>query len=199
MYQLSYHLAEIMIIAAVSFSVYNLPLLPLQLLFLNLLSDVFPALALGIGKGNENIMKQNPKNPAEAVLKKQNWIAISVYGLTIATFVIITYFISYSLLAHTEEMSNNITFFSLALIQLLHVFDMKESDEPFFSNQVTRNKYIWYALIFCISALAAAYFIPVLHKALSFENLSVENWLQVGITSISSVLAIQVLKKLFHL
>ena len=198
-YQLSYHIAEILIIAAVSFSVYNLPLLPLQLLFLNLLSDVFPALALGIGKGNENVMNRNPKDPEEAVLKKQNWISIAVYGLTIAAFAIATYFVSYSVFNHTREMSNSITFFTLALTQLLHVFDMKEADEPLFLNQVTRNKYIWYALLFCLSALVAAYYVPLLHEALSFENLGVENWLQVGITSVSTLLFIQILKKVFHL
>lgn len=69
-YQLSYHLAEIMIIAGISFTLFYIPLLPLQLLFLNLLSDVFPALALVLGKGNKEVMYHPPKDPGEPIVNK---------------------------------------------------------------------------------------------------------------------------------
>lgn len=96
MYQLSYHLAEILVIAAVSFTVYNLPLLPLQLLFLNLLSDVFPALALGIGKSNPHVMEHKPKDPEETIFNKQNWSTIALHGLVLTVFITGAYFFTYS-------------------------------------------------------------------------------------------------------
>ncbi len=109
-YQLSYHLAEIIIIAGISFTLFYIPLLPLQLLFLNLLSDVFPALALGLGKGNKNVMKQKPKDPREPIINKRNWITTAVYGLIIAVIVTGAYLITLFYFDQSKETANTIAF-----------------------------------------------------------------------------------------
>lgn len=193
-YQLSYHLAEILIIASISFSLFTLPLLPLQLLFLNLLSDVFPALALGVGKGNPGIMKDPPKDPEEPILNKNNWIQIGMYGLIITICVGGAYFFAHYVWNESETVTNNIAFFSLAITQLLHVFNMREGKEHLFRNQVTRNKYIWMALAFCFSALAAAYFIPAVADILSLKQLEPRAWLLIVITSVLPLIIIQSIK-----
>lgn len=193
-YQLSYHLSEILLIAAVSFTVFELPLLPLQLLFLNLLSDVFPALALGIGQGNANIMQQQPKDPKEPILARHHWKLIGGYGLIIALNLVGAYFFARQYWGMSPEICNTIVFFSLAFAQLLHVFNMREANEGVFNNQVTRNKYIWGALVLCTAALVAAYFIPLFKQALSFQTLSAKAWALVAITSTMPVLIIQALK-----
>ncbi|MEQ8547587.1 MAG: cation-transporting P-type ATPase [Cyclobacteriaceae bacterium] len=193
-YQLSYHLAEILIIADISFSLFTLPLLPLQLLFLNLLSDVFPALALGVGKGNSGIMKEPPKNPNEPLLNTNNWIQIGLYGFIITICVGGAYFFAQYVWNTSEAVTNNIAFFSLAIAQLLHVFNMRESDEPLFRNQVTRNKYIWMALAFCFGALVLAYFIPTIANILSLQSLELRIWLLIAITSVLPLIIIQSIK-----
>lgn len=193
-YQLSYHLAEILIIASISFSLFTLPLLPLQLLFLNLLSDVFPALALGVGKGNPGIMKDPPKDPEEPILNKNNWIQIGLYGLIITICVGGAYFFAHYVWNESETVTNNVAFFSLAIAQLLHVFNMREGKEHLFKNQVTRNKYIWMALAFCFSALAAAYFIPAVADILSLSQLAPRAWLLIVITSVLPLIIIQSIK-----
>ena len=198
-YQLSYHLAEIIIIAGISFTLFNLPLLPLQLLFINLLSDVFPALALGIGKGSSNIMEKPPKDPDEPIITKRNWLITTIYGAVISIFVIAAYVFALEVMDMSKELCNNIAFFSLAIGQLLHVFNMREAEEPVFNNQVTRNKYIWYALAFCIIMLAAAYLIPVVSNALSFEKLEKDAWLIIAITAILPLLTNQIIKKIWKL
>ena len=196
MYQLSYHLSEILIIAAVSFTVFQLPLLPLQLLFLNLLSDVFPALALGIGKGNPDIMEHEPKDPQEPIITQQNWTTIGLHGLVLTVFITGAYFFSFSYWELSEEVSNNVAFFSLAFAQLWHVFDMREPDEPIFDNQVTRNGYVWAALALCIAAIAAAYFIPGINDVLSFRELEPRVWLLIAVSSLLPFVTIQTLKQL---
>jgi P-type Ca2+ transporter type 2C len=198
MYQLSYHLSEIIIIALISFSLFTLPLLPLQLLFLNLLSDVFPALALGVGEGNPGVMKKPPKDPNEPILTRENWIQISLYGFVLAICISGAYFYSHAVWEESEEISNNVAFFSLAFAQLLHVFNMRDGDEAIFINQVTRNKFIWMALAFCISALGAAYFIPQIAAVLSLvEVLEGRIWALIAITSVSPLIIIQIIKQ-FH-
>lgn len=64
-----------------------LPVLPLQILFLNLVTDVFPAFALGVGEGEAGTLRQPPRDPKEPVLGRPQWIFIAGYGamLTAAT------------------------------------------------------------------------------------------------------------------
>ncbi|HKJ78380.1 MAG TPA: cation transporting ATPase C-terminal domain-containing protein, partial [Prolixibacteraceae bacterium] len=198
-YQLSYHLAEILIIAGISFSLFYLPLLPLQLLFLNLLSDVFPALALGVGKGDDTIMKQKPKDPKEPIINNRNWMAMAVYGVIMAAIITGAYLLVLFQFGESKEMANTVAFFALAISQLLHVFNMREHNENIFVNQVVKNKYIWMALGICIAALAAAYLIPFLKDVLSFETLTVTLWLLVLGTSMATLVVIQVVKNIFKI
>jgi len=193
-YQLSYHLSEIIIIATISFSLFALPLLPLQLLFLNLLSDVFPALALGVGEGSPGVMKKPPKDPEEPILTRQNWIQVGLYGSILAICICGAYYFAHYVWEQPEEITNNVAFFSLAFSQLLHVFNMRESDEHIFKNQVTRNKYIWMALALCFSILFAAYFIPGIADVLSFQKLELRIWGLIVVTSLLPLIIIQVLK-----
>jgi Ca2+-transporting ATPase len=193
-YQLSYHLAEILIIAAISFGMFKLPLLPLQLLFLNLLSDVFPALALGVGKGNRNIMDQAPKDPEEPIITKKDWGRTALYGVVISVYVIAAYIWALKGMDLSTEICNNVAFFSLAFSQLLHAFNMREKDERLLNNQVTRNKYIWMAIGFCVAMLFAGYFVPLLKETLSFESLPLNVWGLILVTSAMPLITIQLIK-----
>lgn len=195
MYQLSYHLSEILIIALVSFSLFTLPLLPLQLLFLNLLSDVFPALALGVGEGNAGVMKLPPKDPQEPLLTRANWVQIALYGLILTLCISGAYFFAHFVWEQPAEITNNVAFFSLAFAQLLHVFNMREGDENVFNNQVTRNKYIWMALGLCVSLLALAFFIPQVREILSFQEMEGKLWGLIAVTSFLPLIIIQVIKQ----
>ncbi|WP_037324586.1 cation-translocating P-type ATPase [Salinimicrobium terrae] len=194
LYQLSYHLAEIILIALVSFSLFILPILPLQLLFLNLLSDVFPALALGIGEGTPNVMKMPPKDPKEPIITRKNWMQIVFYGIIIAASVTGAYFYSHFYWGETEGINNNIAFLSLAFAQFLHVLNMRSGREPFLNNQVSRNKYVWMAVIFCTAAVFAAYFIPVLAEVLDLQPLEAKHWVLIAIASILPTFIIQTIK-----
>ncbi len=193
-YQLSYHLAEILLIAAISFSFFELPLLPLQLLFLNLLSDVFPALALALGQGNPEVMNKPPKDPSEAIVTRTHWLEIGLFGIIIAFYVTGIYVASRTYFGYSQEITNNITFFSLALAQFWHVFNQRDDNENILNNQITRNKYIWWALSFCIVALFGAYFAPGLSEVLSFRELTPGMWAMIGIVSLLPLVTIQLIK-----
>lgn len=193
-YQLSYHLSEIIIIALMSFTLFVLPILPLQLLFLNLLSDVFPALALGIGRGNSGVMDLPPKDPEEPIITKKNWTQIAVYGLIIAASVSGAYLYAHFVWESPEDITNNIAFFSLAFSQFLHVFNMRDGTEPFFNNQVTRNKYVWMAVALCFVTVIVAYFIPGLANVFNFQDLEMRVWVLIAIASLLPSVIIQLIK-----
>ncbi|HKK38898.1 MAG TPA: HAD-IC family P-type ATPase, partial [Cryomorphaceae bacterium] len=195
-YQLSYHFSEILVIAAVMLVLYELPLLPLQLLFLNILLDVFPALALGVGRGREGVMKEKPKDPEEPIITRRGWMVMGVFGLFIAAGAVGAYFFAYYQWDVSLELCNNIAFFSLSFAQLLNVFNMRDHDENLIKNQVTRNQYVWYALALCAAGLAAAYFVPFLSDILSLQAMEMKHWLLVLIAGLASTALIQTFKEI---
>ena len=65
------------------------PLLPLQILFLNLVTDVFPAFALGLGRGSASMADRPPRDPAEPIMGRPEWTRVALLGgaITVATLV----------------------------------------------------------------------------------------------------------------
>lgn len=194
-YQLSYHFSEILVIAAVMLLLFELALEPLQLLYLNILLDVFPALALGVGRGRDAVMKEAPKDPDENIITKRNWLAIISYGLVIAAVVSGVYFYGYYQMDLGKDICNNIAFFSLSFAQLFNVLNMRDPDENVFVNQVSRNKWVWGALALCLGALLAAYYIPGLSDILSLQDMGTDAWILIAIGSIVPTFIIQPLKQ----
>lgn len=83
LYLLSCNLNEILVIGLASVVNAPLPILPLQILFLNLVTDVFPALALGVGESDRAAMREPPRDPQEPILALGHWLAIGGYGVII--------------------------------------------------------------------------------------------------------------------
>ncbi|HKI89132.1 MAG TPA: cation-translocating P-type ATPase C-terminal domain-containing protein, partial [Draconibacterium sp.] len=120
-------------------------------------------------------------------------------GVVMAILICGVYLLVYYQFGKSKELANTVAFFSLAISQLLHVFNMREPQERVFINQIVKNRYIWMALVFCLAVLVAAYLIPVLHNILSFETLSLVHWLLVGGTSLLTLLLIQFIKSAFKI
>lgn len=194
-YLLSCNLSEILIVAAMGFVSLSLTLLPLQILFLNLVTDVFPALALGMGKASSLIMKDPPRDPKAPILINKEWGNIFFYSIimTLAVFGAVAY--GYYFLHLDNSTCNNIAFFSLAFSQMWHVFNMSSIKVSFFKNEITQNLYIWGALLICTICMASISFIEPLREVLAVKPLSPTLWLLILITSIIPVVIIQVVRR----
>jgi len=199
MYLLSCNLSEIFVVFFCGLLNFPFSLLPLQILFLNLVTDIFPALALGLGKGNDLIMKNSPRNPQEAIVMKRDWFAINIYAVLLALpIIVVTWYCSYYL-KYDAKLCNNITFFSLALSQLWHVLNLPSRKIPFIHNEITRNKFIWGALLLCIAIMAVFYFVSPLNKTIGLQMLNTNTWLIIVATSIVPIILIQLFKRLFKI
>ena len=154
---LSCNLAEIISVALASLSNLPMPLLPLQILFLNLITDVFPALALGVGKGDPNIMKDPPRDPQEPILTKKLWRATVLYGLSITAAVIGVVAYTHFEMGLSAILVNNIAFYTLILAQLLNVFNLPRRKISFLKNEVTTNPWVWAASAFSILVMVIVY------------------------------------------
>ncbi len=155
-YLISCNISEILVVFLAAVANLPLPMLPLQILFLNLVTDVFPALALGAGEGEAGAMRRPPRDPKEPVLTRRHWIGIAAHGLLLSAAVLGALLAASFWLDLGEPRSVTISFLTLAFAQLWHVFNIRDADSGVFLNEVTRNPYVWGALALCTSLILLA-------------------------------------------
>ncbi len=199
-YLLSCNMSELFVVSLAALSNLHFQLLPLQILFINLVTDVLPALALGVSEGNPFVMKHRPRNPSEPLLKTKQWYAVWVYAAVISVCTLGAVFVShYFIHAGTQfdpKLCNNILFFTLIFCQLFHVFNMASAKVSFFKSEVFRNRYVWYALLSCTLIILALFFATPVKEALNIQPLNTEDWVVVFVSATCSLLVIQLLKRL---
>jgi Ca2+-transporting ATPase len=176
LYLMSCNLSEVIVVALATLASAPLPLLPLQILFLNLITDVFPALALGVGPGNPRVMALPPRPADEPILTRGHWLAIGGYGVLIAAAVLGAFALALHGLALGSEAAVTVSFLTLAFAQLWHVFNMRSSGSRLLDNGIVRNPYVWAALGLCTGLLLLAMHWPGLSQALRLVPLDASGW-----------------------
>jgi P-type Ca2+ transporter type 2C len=197
---LSCNLSELLVISTASIFNLHFQLFALQILFINLVTDVFPALALGITDGNPNIMKMKPRDESEPVIDKKRWTAILFYSIIISAVSIAAVLISHYIIHRSQDwnaqVSNNILFFTLIFAQLLHVLNMGSTGSSFFSSEVFRSKYVWYSIAVSAVILMITCLTVPIRQVLMIYPLPAIDWLVCAGAAISSTMIIQLAKKL---
>ncbi len=195
-YLMSCNLAEIISVALASISNLPLPLLPLQILFLNLVTDVFPALALGMGKGNPSVMLQPPRSPNEPILIARHWKNITLYGFSISAVVIGILVYAHFILELPNKLVNNLAFYTLLLAQLFNVFNLPHPRFSFFRNEVTKNPWVLGAILLSLAIIIIAFQVPFTREVLGLTTIG---WSHIGMIflfSAGSVVLVQILKRI---
>jgi Ca2+-transporting ATPase len=194
LYLLSCNVSEIMAVSAASFFGIPLPILPLQILFLNLVTDVFPALALGVGQGDPDIMRRPPRDPGEPIIDRGRWWMIGGYGLLMTVCVLASLLLGLEWLGLKQKEAVTISFLTLAFTQLWHVFNMRAADSRIFRNDITGNSYVWGALGLCTVLLICAVYLPGLSDALKVVPPGRNGWLLVAVMSFIPLVVGQAVK-----
>ena len=135
LYLLSGNTGEIIAVALASLFNAPLPLLPLQILYINAVNDVFPALALGFGEGNELMMQRPPRKSNEAVLTQRHWRDIVVYGLLIAGATLGAFAIALQVWQLDDTQAVTLSFMTLAFARLWHIFNMRSAGSGIFQKR----------------------------------------------------------------
>ncbi len=194
LYLISCNVSEIAVVFLASLINVPLPIRPLQILFLNLVTDVFPALALGVGEGDPAVMKRRPRDPEEPILTRRHWGAIGGYGLIITISVLGGLGLAFNWLGMEEGQAVTVSFLTLAFAQLWHVFNMRGQDSSLLRNEVTRNPFVWGALVLCIVLLLVAVYLPVLADVLKVVDPGPKGWALVLVMSLMPLVVGQILK-----
>lgn len=196
LYLLSGNVGEIIVIGLASLLNAPLPLLPLQILYINVVNDAFPALALGLGEGSPALMQQPPRNPQESVLTRRHWWAIAAYGILIAVALLGAFALGLTWLGMSPTEATTITFLTLGFTRLWHVFNMREQGSGLFRNEISENPYIWGALVICSGLLLIAVYLPGLSTVLSTVNPGMNGWIVVAGMSLMPLVVGQAVKLL---
>lgn len=183
-FMLCTNVAEILAVAFASLIGVPLPLRPLQILYLNVVTDVFPALALGIGKGRPEVMDYPPRDPNESVLTRHHWTAIAAWSVVIAGCVMASLLIAGYFIGYDAPQAITVSFLTLALGKLWFVLNLRDHDAPLFNNDVVKNPWLWAALGLCLILLAAAIYLPILSDVLETVPPGGTGWITILTLSI---------------
>lgn len=172
--------------------VFNLqtPILAVHILFVNLITDTLPALALGVDPANKNTMKHPPTR--KGTLFEQNMIcSIVYYGALLTLLSFTAYFIG---LQQNYETAVTMTFITLCLSQIVHAMNQHSYTLSFFSKEQPKNKMLFLAMLASTLILLVIIFVPALSKFFSIVPLNTAQWLIVIGLSIVPLLVSEIIK-----
>jgi Ca2+-transporting ATPase len=183
MFMLCTNVAEVIAVAVASvaggFFRLPLPLLPLQILYLNVITDVFPALALGMGEGEPDVMKRKPRPRSEPVLTRAHWSAIGGWAVLVAACVLAALVVAFHLLGFEQRQAVTASFLTLAFGKLWFVFNLRSPGSRLLDNEIIRNPYVGGSIALCAALLVAAVYLPGLSGVLKTQNPGLWGWLLV--------------------
>ncbi|MFP4115033.1 MAG: cation-translocating P-type ATPase [Spirochaetales bacterium] len=175
-YLMSCNLAEIIAVGIAAVAVLPLPLRPLQILFLNVVTGVFPALALGVGPGSGEVMERPPRDPSSPVLESRHWRALIAFSALIAAAVLGAFLVALGPLELGEDGAVTVGFLTLAFSHVWHVFNMRGSRAHVLRNDIVANPWVWGAIALCLALVVAVATLPGISAILSLVTVSRSGW-----------------------
>lgn len=191
---LSCNVGEVLVIFLAIIFNWPTPLLAVQLLWLNLVTDLFPALALGVEQGEKDIMEQDPRDPTEPIIDKELVISIAVQSIAITVSVLAAYYISLELYAegwrelHAGGKAmeaaldiqlrepRSIAFVTLIMAELLRSFSVRSTKYTVFELGLTTNKRLVQGVTFSFIITLIVIYVPQLHDLFDTYSLGLRDW-----------------------
>ncbi|HSR29575.1 MAG TPA: cation-translocating P-type ATPase [Anaerolineae bacterium] len=173
-YLLSCNMAEIAILFVAMLAGAPLPLVPIQLLVLNLITDGAPALALGVEKGDPDIMDQPPRPVNEPIINREMVTGIAVQTVAIAFAVLTAFQIG---LEGGEVYARTMAFATLSISELLRAYTSRSERYSLWAIGVFGNKWMQVAVFTSLAVLLAIIYVPFLQPIFSTTSLSAQDWL----------------------
>jgi Ca2+-transporting ATPase len=176
-YLLSANVGEIMIIFLAILLGWPLPLVPIQLLVLNLITDGAPALALGLEKGDPDIMKRPPRHPDEPVINRPMVWRIVIQGI-VDTFAVLGAFrIGLYFFPDTVAHAQTMAFATLSISELLRAYSARSEGRHIWEIGIFSNRYMQLAVLSSLAILLAIIYVPVLDPIFNTTFLTLRDWL----------------------
>ncbi len=181
-YLLASNVGEILVMLFAVMLAMPLPLVPVQILWVNLVTDGLPAMALGMDTSEDNVMKRGPRNPREGIFARGLGYKIISRGILIGIVSLLAFMIAYHNDPANLVYAQTITFATLVMAQLIHVFDCR-SEKSIFSRNPFENKYLNFAVLSSVLLLLVVIYWPPLQPIFHTTTLGVMDWLLILVLS----------------
>ncbi|MFT4107350.1 MAG: cation-translocating P-type ATPase [Lacrimispora sp.] len=188
---LSGNMAGILCVVYTSFLALPTPFVPVHLLFINLLTDSLPAIAIGMEQAEADLLAHPPRNPKEGILTKRFVVQILLQGTFIAFCTMAAYHTG--LVTGSEQAASTMAFSTLTLARLFHGFNCRSSHSIL---KIGLKSNLWTIMAFEAGAvlLAAVLFVPGLHAFFYVADLTARQFLSIFIFAVLPTLGIQAFK-----
>lgn len=167
------------------------PLLAIQLLWINLVTDSLPAIALGLEKEEENIMSRLPRNPKKNLFADGLWWKIIIEGAMLGMFTLLAFSIGNRL--YSVEVGRTMAFLTLGILELVHSFNIK-SEESIFKIGIFENKYLVGALVLGVILQVIVVVVSPLAQVFSLVPLTGIQWLYTILIAIAPIPIVEIQK-----
>ncbi|WP_338451999.1 calcium-translocating P-type ATPase, SERCA-type [Niallia oryzisoli] len=187
-YLLASNVGEILVMLFAMLLALPLPLVPIQILWVNLVTDGLPAMALGLDQPEGDVMKRKPRNPKEGVFARGlGWKVVS-RGFLIGLVTLLAFMFAYKDNPDHLEYAQTVAFATLVLAQLIHVFDCR-SEKSILSRNPFGNKYlVWAVISSLLMVLAVIYYPPLQPIFHTVPILASDWWIITGLSAIPTFL-----------
>jgi Ca2+-transporting ATPase len=178
-YLFSCNFSEILTVFVAIMVGWPLPLAPLQILWLNIITDVLPAMALALEPSAPNVMKDKPRDPEERLLNAPFAWLIIWQGFLLAGVTLAAFSVGMSWYGRTGEGLRHavtISFMTLALAQTFHAFNARSQKDSMLNRHLFTNGWLWGAIIACVLLQLAAVYVPFLQLVLRTVPLTLADW-----------------------
>lgn len=189
---LSGNFGAILAVLYASIMALPVPFAPVHLLFINLLTDSLPAIALGLEPGSKDVMKEKPRPMNESILTKDFLIKIGTEGLSIAVTTMIAFMIGYN--GGNEMLGMTMAFATLCSARLFHGFNCKSDRPVVFTRKVVNNKWLIGAFVLGIVLITGVVMIPGLHYVFKVQTLTLGQLFIVYGLAAANIPIIQIMK-----
>ena len=194
-YLLSCNIGEIVtIFLATVLDFAQMPLVPVQLLWLNLVTDSLPALALGVEPVEEGAMERPPRARDESLFDSKFTLRLLWQGIMVGVLTLLAYF---SGMQDSGEAANTMAFATLTLCQLFHAFNVRSEYHSLFFTGVCSNRAMNRAFLIGLALQLSVLLIPPLQGVFSVVALTGQQWLTVFFLAVTPIPVCET-AKLFH-
>lgn len=169
------------------------PLLAIQLLWVNLVTDSFPAIALGLDPMDENIMNKKPIDSKKGLFADGLWGKILLEGIMIGVLTLLAFSVGNKL--YGLETGRTMAFISLSMLELVHSFNITKEGSVF-SKRIFKNIYLIGAFILGTILQVIVVIVPAIAKIFDVIDLNITCWLYILLISILPILILEAQKKI---
>jgi Ca2+-transporting ATPase len=167
-----------------------LPLLAVQILWINLVTDSGPALALGVDPPAPHLMRRPPRPRGQGVIDRAMWAGLLLVGITMAigTLLMFDYGLPGGLIAGSGDVTyaRTLAFTTLVLFQLFNVFSARSDREGAWT-ALFSNRWLWAAVLLSLAMQVAVVYLPALQRAFQTTPLAASDWLACALVASSVV------------